>query len=249
MVPTPHASPPVAAEHTIITTNSLHEHDDNLLPGLSSVMRLVGVFAEKKHKDERVPHFYAGIASFNPIIATAVNHTDMCLTHLNGALRWRLRNSRNGRLLLNGLLAGSLLSTRRTTASPSLSSHRIRTGATPTVPRCPAPRHLPIEHQRELLLAELHRSLLHRPKHRAAEPHRPHPHRNASLHHRHPHHPPEPASPSLAEPAPLHRKLAPGSPRPLFPPPVLLRRSPPRPGAVEGEWEYFPPVSVERELE
>ncbi|KAI5021502.1 hypothetical protein ZWY2020_058232 [Hordeum vulgare] len=245
MVPTPHASPPVAAEHTIITTNSLHEHDDNLLPGAQLPLSpLVGVFAEKKHKDERVPHFYAGIASFNPIIATAVNHTDMCLTHLNGALRWRLRNSRNGRLLLNGLLAGSLLSTRRTTASPSLSSHRIRTGATPTVPRCPAPRHLPIEHQRELLLAELHRSLLHRPKHRAAEPHRPHPHRNASLHHRHPHHPPEPASPSLAEPAPLHRKLAcsPAHSSLLLAP---LTACP----AVEGEWEYFPPVSVERELE
>ncbi|KAI5000790.1 hypothetical protein ZWY2020_010749 [Hordeum vulgare] len=99
-IPAPHAAPPVAAEQPIITTNPLRRHDDNLLPGAQLPSSpLVGVFVDKKHKAERVPRFYAGIASFNPIIATAVNHTDMCLTRLNGDLQWHLQNCRNGRLL------------------------------------------------------------------------------------------------------------------------------------------------------
>ncbi|KAI5021501.1 hypothetical protein ZWY2020_058231 [Hordeum vulgare] len=158
MVPAPHAAPPVAAEQPIITTNPLHEHDDNLLPGAQlPSLPLVGVFMDKKHKTERVSLFYIGIANFNPITTTIVNHTDMCLIRLNGALRWRLRNCCNGQLLLTGLLAGSLLFTHRTTTGPALSSRRNRTGAVSAAPWRPTPGHLPIEHHRELLLVGLHR--------------------------------------------------------------------------------------------
>ncbi|XP_044383676.1 uncharacterized protein [Triticum aestivum] len=61
---------------------------------------LVGVFVD--NKNERIPRFHTGITTANPGIASAVRRTDICLTRLDDALRWRLRDCRNGHLLLSG---------------------------------------------------------------------------------------------------------------------------------------------------